>query len=160
MTEIDACFDTESPTASAAALIEQIQGGAEPEAELAGSECVDAWLAILRAYELRDDATERTEHSTPPKGSLRQLPLMELGRELLEQSACDGPGELVEGQDYDEVAEGVYLLSTHSQSKSTGHVFLFQLRVTAAEKRGVKIVNSAYCKREMMYQKRRTANLK
>ena len=96
---------------------------------------MDTWLAILRKHELSDDATERTEHSTPPKGSLRQIPLAELGRELLEESVCGGPGELVEGQDWEEVAEGVYLLSTHSQSKRTGHVFSFQLRVTAVEKR-------------------------
>jgi hypothetical protein len=48
-----------------------------------------------------------------------------------EEEAADedpGPGELEEGVDWEDVAEGVYLLSEHTKTKREGHVFTFRLR--------------------------------
>lgn len=118
---------------------------------------VDMWLSILRHHELANDAP-RTEHSAPPTGSLHlpervaaqekvavlrhvmsPSALQKFTRDTLAGAAGDtapmaaaeepnGPGELEDGVDWEDVADGVYLLTEHTQTKHEGHTFKFRLR--------------------------------
>ena len=113
---------------------------------------VDMWLCILRHHALADD-TRRTAHREPPAGSLH-LPervvaqeklavlrhvmspsalrktMSEEGRTTEEElaSKLDGPGQVEDGVEWEDVADGVYLLIGHTQTKREGHTFKFRLR--------------------------------
>jgi hypothetical protein len=114
------------------------------------------WLSIIRHHVLADDAP-RTEHSKPPTGSLH-LPervaaqekvaalrhvmsspaLQNVSHDTLvgaddtvpaaAMEQLDGPGELEDGVEWEDVADGVYLLIEHAQTKREGHTFKFRLR--------------------------------
>ena len=114
------------------------------------------WLSILRYHELANDAP-RTIHVKPPTGSLH-LPERIAAQEklaclrhvmspsALRKATADtlaeaggtatasevdepcGPGELEDGVEWEDVADGVYLLTEHTQTKREGHTFKFRLR--------------------------------
>lgn len=117
------------------------------------------WLSILRHHELANDAP-RTTHIEPPTGSLHlperiaaQEKLASLrhvlspfalrkvtGDTLAEASGTTtasaveevgGPGGLEDGVEWEDVADGVYLLTEHTQTKREGHTFKFRLRKSA-----------------------------
>lgn len=118
---------------------------------------VDMWLSILRHHELADDAP-RTEHTALPTGSLHlpdrvaaqenvdalqhamsPPALQKVTHNTLSgptndalpvpvAQEPDGPGEVEDGVDCEEVADGVYLLTEHTKTKHEGHSFKFRLR--------------------------------